>query len=94
MIAIKRLIDLVSEMPQVCFSADRELIEQLNKLAEQWNMARSKVIKLVLKDAVPVLFGKKPLKEGAAPTTTELLKIVHELERRVEKLEREKEERR
>lgn len=84
-------MDLVFEMPQVCFSADRELIEQLNRLAKQWNMARSKVIRLVLKDAVPVLFGKKPLKEGVAPTTSALLKIIHELEERVEKLEKEAE---
>ena len=77
------------DLPQICFSADRELIKQLDQLAERWEMARSKVIKLVLKDAVPVLFGKKPLKEAVAPTAVELLRIIHELERRVQKLEKE-----
>ena len=79
-------------MPQICFSADRELIEQLDKLAKQWEMARSKVIKLVLKDAVPILFGKKPLHEAVPPTKDELISIVQELNahniREIERLEK------
>ena len=72
-------------MPQVCFSADKELIEQLNELAKRQNKSRSEMIKLLLKSTVPVALGKVPLREGV-PTPTE--RRLQDLERRVESLEK------
>ncbi len=81
-----RLID-VSAMPQICFSADKELIEDINKLAKQYG-SRSECIKLLLKAAVAAALGKVPLREGLPPTTNQLLENIRQLEARVEKLEK------
>lgn len=72
-------------MPQICFSADRELIEQLDELAKRQNKSRSEMIKLLLKSTVPVALHGKPLHEAIEPTVQEKLA---ELEARIKKLEK------
>lgn len=72
-------------MPQVSFSIERELIEQLDELAKKWGKSRSTTIATLLRASVPTALGRKPLHEGAEP---DLEIRLQDLERRVEKLER------
>ena len=79
-------------MPQISFSVERELIKKINKLTEKWKKigsakSRSETIAILLRDSVPAALGERPLHEGLEPTIPELLKIIHDLEVRVKKLE-------
>ena len=74
-------------MPQVCFTSDEELIEQIEQLAKKWRRSRSATIELLLKAAVPVSLGKRPLHEGREATVHDLKIMILELQRRVERLE-------
>jgi metal-responsive CopG/Arc/MetJ family transcriptional regulator len=70
---------------QVCFTAEEELIAELDALAQKTERSRSEIIEMLLKAAVQA-WGKG-FHEAKAPTNEELVKMIIRLEKRIEKLE-------
>jgi predicted transcriptional regulator len=69
---------------QVSFSADKELIDRIEEIAQKTERSRSATIAMLLNVAVRIA-GNGKLRETAEPTTGQLLQMMRDMAERFEK---------